>query len=532
VTTHKPRRENSFREPRLPSDLTSTLIERIMALPESAKADYLKGHFLSKFVSSETDPASLRRSRALEKWLLTEERNAETEVRLAFTPLEQSLLPGVSYDRFVSKCQQMVVDIIGETPPIDALIGAFSGGASTSRGRTMSHPAFKYVGRAHATSRCLELLPLLEEECPLWFGDRAVSDIKFDIVPGNVFFTVPKKSDIDRVACKEPDLNMFIQKGIGAHFRASLRRIGINLNDQSINRSLARIGSISNDLATLDLSSASDSVTREIVWQFLPETWFTLLDSVRSHVTVIDGEEHRNCMFSSMGNGFTFELESLLFYVLVRAVSYFTGTRGVVSVYGDDIICPSSSVADVVTILEYFGFLVNTDKSFTDGPIRESCGGHYLHGYDITPFYLRKPISRVTELIDIANKLRQWAGEGSEAHPLQLLSLEVEQIWIWLKSFVPRSLWGGGDLQFMYQLASYDDPHSRLVEETEKKGTGPGGYLMWHNAMMGRTNPSDGVETSSYNRSLGKLRIRRVRSTVKPRLPQLFLHEMVGVPVE
>jgi len=185
---------------------------------------------------------------------------------------------------------------------------------------------------------------------------------------------------------------MFIQKGIGNYFRKCLRTHNINLNDQSINRSLAREGSITGKLATLDLSSASDSVSMGLVALLLPECWCTLLDSVRSPVTIIDGDEHLNHMYSSMGNGFTFELESLLFFAITKACCYFRGSRGVVSVYGDDIICPTDVVPELTYALSFFGFSVNSEKSYDSGPFRESCGGHYYDGFDITPFYIRKPI--------------------------------------------------------------------------------------------------------------------------------------------
>ena len=151
-------------------------------------------------------------------------------------------------------------------------------------------------------------------------------------VNGNVMFTVPKNSEIDRCACKEPDLNMFLQKGFGNQIRYLLKKkAGVDLNNQLINRELARVGSVDGSLMTVDLSSASDSVTSALVGRLLPPDWFWYLDLVRSPVTMIDGEVHLNEMFSSMGNGFTFELESLLFYAITRATAYFGGWNGHIS---------------------------------------------------------------------------------------------------------------------------------------------------------------------------------------------------------
>jgi len=497
------------------------LNRKIQALRSSTKVDYLKAEIFSKFVSKDTDPPLVRRQRAIDKWLLTEELNAETEERLILTPDSYNIMPRVTFLDFVQFCRNLIIEIIGETAPIEALIGGFSGGASTSRPRTESHPAGKYLGKAHVTARCLDVFDLIKDEMPGWLADRGYTSI--EVVPGNVMFTVPKKTDIDRVAAKEPDLNMFIQKGIGNYLSSCLRRIGINLNDQSNNRKFAHIGSVTNSLSTFDLSSASDSITTELVQQLLPECWYTLLDAVRCQVTIIDGEEHRNHMISSMGNGFTFELESLIFYVLTRAICYFDGVRGIVSIYGDDIICPSG-ISDILpSVFKYFGFTINLEKSHTDGPFRESCGGHYHNGFDITPFYVKAPIERLMDVIHVANQLRVW----SSIEGLSVLNPEVEDIWLWLKSFVPRHLWGGDGISSgKFQLVSYDPSFSRLALETKRKSNGEGGYYHWLNATWDRESLRDGVSTSSRTTDLNRYRVRKLDHSAVPALPALFLHEI------
>jgi hypothetical protein len=505
----------------MPDGLTESFREKLQSLRQSVKADYLKDQCFSKFVSTDTAPAEVRRTRAITKWLATERENEATNDRLIFTPEDYNILPRVPFGGFVDFCRDLVIEIIGDTVPVDALIGAFSGGASTSRSRTESHPAQKYLGKAHVTQRALDIFLDIVDEMPGWL--RAQNDLTIEIVPGNVLFTVPKKTDIDRCACKEPDINMFLQKGVGNHFRDCLRRIGINLNDQSINSSLARKGSLDGSLATLDLSSASDSVSSGLVALLLPECWYTLLDSLRSPVTIIDGETHRNEMFSSMGNGFTFELESLLFYVLTRATCYFTGTPGIVSVYGDDIICPTASAEPLIWVLSYFGFSTNVEKSHMTGPFRESCGGHFYDGFDITPFYIKGPLLRLTDVIDAANKLRRW---GQVSTVLSILDPEVEDIWLWLKSYIPSYLWGGEDLSFKYQLVSYDVPKQRLQSESKRKDAGHGGYLHWLNATWDRSKPSDGVSTSSYLVTRESFRLRNVRTQAVPRLESLFISEL------
>jgi hypothetical protein len=435
----------------------------------------------SKFVSSETDPAEVRRQRAINKWLATERENEATNERLLAVDPGYQILPRVPYEEFMSRVSTIIVEIIGEVVPEEVLNGSFSSGASTSRSRTSSHTSGKFTGKADVSNRCFELAVSLLKDSAVWSDFRSPDDYR--IVDSNVLFTVPKKTDIDRCACKEPDINMYLQKGAGRYIRSCLRRVGINLNDQTRNQSLARIGSQDGSLATLDLSSASDSISRELVFQALPVLWFSFLNDLRCHSTIIDGEVHVNEMFSSMGNGFTFELESLLFYAIARAVAWSTGISGTISVYGDDIIIPVEMYQDLTFVLQFLGFSVNTEKSFAEGGFRESCGGHYLYGSCVTPFYIRKPIDSLHDLIVTANAVRKWSftGPGGPHIMDNFLDEEVYPIWQLLASRVPKCFWGGVDLEDSTRLVSFQKPRKakRLSPISPQRDAGDGGYLFW-----------------------------------------------------
>lgn len=507
----------------IPDTTTLYLINEIQKLPDFPATTYLKDQFLTKFISKETDPAPVRRQRAINKWLATERNNEATNDRLLTTHDDYNILSRVSWSSFVRKAQELVVDIIGETVPFDALCGAFSGGASTSRGRTESHPASKYLGNADITSAARHWFELIFDDLHGWnvFGDL----LSIREVPGNVLFTVPKNTTIDRCACKEPDLNMFLQKGVGNFIRSSLRKKGIDLNNQEINKNLARIGSLTGDLATLDLSSASDSISCSLVELLLPEFWFSCLNGLRSPITVIDGEEHVNEMFSSMGNGFTFELESLLFYVIARTTAYFEGIPGVISVYGDDIICPSKLAPDLTRVLNYFGFEINVLKSFWEGPFRESCGGHFYNGYDITPFYLKAPIIKLTDVIHIANAIRRWSSRGD----MGILDPTLEALWLHLKTLIPDSLWGGYELGSITQLVSTDFPRKRLeARKSNKAIDSNGAYVHWLNTTWVRDTPGDAVEVSRMSIIGTKYRLRPISGNGSSyrKVKDLFLTEI------
>jgi hypothetical protein len=356
----------------------------------------------------------------------------------------------------------------------------------------------------------------------LWEHNSSFTSLRE--VEGSVLFTVPKKTDIDRCACKEPDVNMFLQKGVGRHIRRRLLRFNINLNDQSINRDLARLGSADSSLATVDLSSASDLISHGVVKLLLPSMWYEYLNDIRSHVVEIEGETHRMEMFSSMGNGFTFELESLIFFALMRSVAYFEGVPGVVSIYGDDIVFPSGMYDLSCFVLEKFGFLVNKDKSFAEGPFRESCGGHYYNGRDVTPFYLKREATRLTDVIRVANQLRRWAFADNSRqyeHPRLFSS------WKQLAELVPKDLWGGYDYSVDTKLVSPPVLNSKiLVRITEEKELDEiGKYLHWHNTNWNRTSPPEGeTEALSTNQICRKRRAPRGA----PVCPDWFYQELVS----
>jgi hypothetical protein len=453
---------------------------------ETFALEYLFKEYLSKYNDESVCPAIERRQAAIDKWLTVEDQNAVVNHILEHRDNGYNLLPRVTNSQFLKFARKLTSDILGPLRD-EVVLGSFSGGASTSRRRTEGHPAFKFAEQADVTSTAIKFVDLVYRLSPMLrqFGT-------FDYlreVEGAELFTVPKKTDIDRCACKEPDFNMFLQKGVGRHIRRRLQRFGINLNDQSINRRLAQVGAANGSLATLDLSSASDTITIEAVRSLLPYEWFEYLNDIRSHFVTVDGETNRTEMFSSMGNGFTFELESLLFYVLSRTSLYFEGIPGVVSVYGDDIIIPTDGYDAVSWVLGTFGFTVNPDKSFHKGPFRESCGGHYHSTTDVTPFYLKRKATHLTDVIRVANQLRRWA----MADPIrQYIVPSTYKVWSKLAAMVPEDLWGGSDFDVDTQLVCPRFPTKRLIREAKPKDIPEdGSYIHWHNTNWRRSSEPD-----------------------------------------
>lgn len=237
------------------------------------------------------------------------------------------------------------------------------------------------------------------------------------VVSGNRLSFVPKNDKISRCICVEPTLNTFFQLGFAWHLERRLsRRFGIDLKTQQFkNRDLARLGSITDGLVTLDLSSASDSISLSMVRSLFPADFVRWLEMMRCREVQIPGTGTQELfMLSSMGNGYTFPLETMIFACVVSACANFrgiplgnAGQGNVWGVFGDDIICPEKISQDVIELLALLGFSVNTDKSFVKGPFRESCGADFYLGTDIRGVYL-KDLSTVPSRFSAINQLLRF----------------------------------------------------------------------------------------------------------------------------
>lgn len=287
-----------------------------------------------------------------------------------------------------------ICQILGDVPNYDELNFSFGPGATTSVTKARSHPRVKLEAKLACS---YSLLPHAEEflaEFPGWLQAHSNdSTVELHVTHGKLQF-VPKSSKTQRSIVVEPTLNGFGQQGIGKHLKNRLKLFGVDLRDQTRNQNLAREGSIEDNLSTIDLASASDTISYGLVLHLLPPDWFDFLDRFRTGTVEYNGNVYKLQKFSSMGNSYTFELESLIFYSLSHAVCTHLGlSTKKVSVFGDDIIIPSEATLLLKEVLSYCGFVVNSTKSFVDGPFRESCGADFLFGNDIRPFYLKDQIS-------------------------------------------------------------------------------------------------------------------------------------------
>jgi hypothetical protein len=258
---------------------------------------------------------------------------------------------------------------------------------------------------------------------------------------------VPKNVKVSRSICMEPNTLMFFQQGVLDQMSRLLRisHFGhfIHLRDQSFNRKLSELGSKTGLIDTLDLSSASDSLSYELVKKIFPTSWQIVMRATRSHkVKLPNGDVLTMKKFAPMGSALCFPTQCIVFCAvsilsacldsygksgstdtfsswlspqhIVEVIAKFwqhpsttvvDGEYQPLGIYGDDICVDSQLTSTIMSILESLGFVVNVEKSFTSTQLfRESCGGFYLKGHDITPLYFSiKGVREVTNPEHVAS---------------------------------------------------------------------------------------------------------------------------------
>lgn len=259
---------------------------------------------------------------------------------------------------------------------------------------------------------------------PLWKEAESLRRSSFgrcSHIDANRLSFVPKDDRASRTICTEPALEMFIQLGIGNLISDRLKSFfGIVIdgesNQQVHNRELARRGSLDGSFATIDLSSASDSLSLSLMRELLPANIYGMLMHHRATYSQLpDGSRVVLNMISTMGNGFTFPLQTLLFSSVVSACYRYLGLHkavagcgGTFGVFGDDICIVKEAFRLVTRMLELYGFTLNADKTFVEGPFRESCGADFYNGQNVRPVYV-KDLSTPASRHVAVNLLNEWS---------------------------------------------------------------------------------------------------------------------------
>jgi hypothetical protein len=362
------------------------------------------------------------------------------------------LWPG-SYDPVVAQglslARQKIHDILGDLRQnIEPLLDAcnWGPGASLNVKRREATAPKKFRDDHGVTPDFYAFCkPWFSAAYPLWdaISEPQVSD-------ANKVITVPKNAKTDRTIAIEPGLNLWFQKGVGVIIRRRLKGFaGIDLNTQERNQSLAKEASRGDTIATIDFSAASDTLSTSLIWELLPTDWYSFLDVLRSKFALLDGQKTYYNKFSSMGNGYTFELESLVFLSLAHAACHLSSCNydefSSISIFGDDLIIPSKALNIFHHLCDFCGLKINDQKSFSTGYYRESCGSHYWNGVDIKPLFLKEDLNATEEVLKCANNLRRLAHRRNGYCGCDSRLLDVYTFLSHAISFVPRISEGFGD---------------------------------------------------------------------------------------
>jgi hypothetical protein len=389
-------------------------------------------------------------------------------------------MPPPIISQVLSLARERIQRVLGPVPPLKRLRPRFGPGASTTIKKADACFENKLISPLVCSEEMFPVVNTFLEETPGWTrqhsescsASRYAQDDDYQVldwvarnVPividvGTLSF-VEKNAKTDRPIVVEPVLNGFWQLGVGDYLKERLRiHAGQDLRDQQRNQDLAKRGSLDGSVATIDLSSASDTVAFSVVFDLLPEPWVDLLSQLRTGRIEYDGCQVELEKFSSMGNGYTFELETLIFWAIASSCTEIrSADQSLVSVYGDDIIVPTDVVEILYLALSYCGFFVNHEKSFDKGPFRESCGADWLNGDDVRPIFKKDRVS-----YQWLYTFHNWSMRRGE---IKLASIA--------SSFIPKEfqLYGPDGFGDGHLLGSYELTSNRFHK---RRGYG-GGYF-------------------------------------------------------
>lgn len=322
------------------------------------------------------------------------------------------------------------------TLDIAAVIDFWRFGPGVSNDTHGSHFVEKISQPMSCTRKCKPYVSALRRSTPmLALFDEHTQLCGVVDSRGSKLLTVPKNDTTARTIAKEPSGNMAMQLAVGGYLEQVLRSFcNTDLSSQQdVNKDMARLGSIDGTYCTIDLKNASDLISCELIRLLWPAEWFNFLNDLRSDEIEVEGHGYVKLnMLSTMGNGFTFPVMTLTIRALLYAnfIMHSNFERDFNesewAVFGDDIICPDEYYYSVVALLGRAGLVVNEDKSYHGkNPFRESCGGDFFAGHDVTPFYL-KDIDTLPGLYVAINQVSLWCAKNKLGlHQLLLVLIRM-----------------------------------------------------------------------------------------------------------
>lgn len=277
---------------------------------------YLYGNLLkkNKFVPTDADPEAS----AVKAFMDGEQRCALYNANFSKLTAHPTIGP------IMSRWRHEVRKIMGRTRIYRTKV---TSGATTSA-PSGNFPLERFSD-PKCTPRCaIHMVKWIEE-----YGIAIPWD-QFSYCSGSKTVIVPKTARIGRLVSPEPAVNAFWQSAWGVTLAQRLLGTGINLSQAADkHRRLAKIGSMTGKICTQDQSNASGLIYTELVRYLLSAEWYEVLDACRSRNTTIGDTEHQLQCFTTMGNGFCFELETIIFLGMLRSL---IPDHSNIHVFGDD----------------------------------------------------------------------------------------------------------------------------------------------------------------------------------------------------
>lgn len=256
------------------------------------------------------------------------------------------------------------------------------------------------------------------------------------IVEGARASTVDKDNEKRRFINVEPTFPLLLQRSVAKSFLKCLEKQGNKIGDNGFVREgdgqRRHRHLISDpDFATIDFSNASDSILYVLAEFLFPRHWFKWLSRFRSYTVDIPGKgPYVPYKLSSMGNGFTFEVLSLVLLAIGRAIDPKCST------YGDDVVISNAHANLFIKCCESVGFQPNMKKTFVYSPFRESCGAFFHDNIGYITSYDFHFVESYADLIVTCNKALEIANMGYDC------SSDFSTLYEKLLVHVPASLKG------------------------------------------------------------------------------------------
>jgi hypothetical protein len=385
-------------------------------------------------------PGAMLQWLAFDERLQTDSNDDVSDEITSYIDFEEELRTYTYDDELLYQLNQIVYDwLVDFEPSLELPRPKFGPGATAEYGRIPALTKAKQLVYDEERVRHI---------CELFYCD---TDDLMVGAPGEASYTnriifVPKNALKHRIISAEPTWLTWLQQAIKNPLYDYVENhpaMFTWFSDQSKSRRYAQLGSLDGSYATIDFSSASDSITVPLVRGVYANLALRelLLGTRSTMARMPDDTIVPLTKFAPMGSATCFvTMDIILLSICELSVRMTTGHHGKKNdyvVYGDDVAIRSEYTECFLSLCDRLHLKINKDKSYADPKgtrlYRESCGIECLDGVDITPVRYSRfqepilataPIDRKwwESTIDLMNRLL------TERHYLHTRSAIVELI--------------------------------------------------------------------------------------------------------